>query len=167
MNIKRFKNFGLLEFIVLSSLLYVVSTLIWTASTRSAVEEKANQIKSNHKMVVDFLNDQVNNCSQNPSSNTLWGEACNNVWTSKKIVIYILNNFKLDNPYSIKKNLIQPSNDPRIQAEGKAGQSTDKGIIFVSSQNFDPDPGSEWIVGTCVMSPCVAAGNNELVSIYR
>ena len=167
MSIKKFKNFGLLEFIVLSSLLYVVSTLIWTATTRSAVEAKANQIKTNHKMVVDFLNNQVNDCSQNPESKTLWGEKCDNVWTSKKIVDFMLNNFKLENPYSIKKNLIQSSNDPRIQAEGKAGQSTDKGIIFVSSQNFEPDPGSEWTVGTCVKSPCVAAGNNELVSIYR
>ena len=65
------------------------------------------------------------------------------------------------------KPLIQISSDPRIQAEGKAGQSTDKGIIFVSSNNFNAEPGSEWIIGTCTKSPCVAAGNNELVSIYR
>ena len=57
--------------------------------------------------------------------------------------------------------------DPRIQAEGKAGQSTDKGIIFVSANNFDSESGSEWVIGTCVKSPCVAAGNNELVSAYR
>jgi hypothetical protein len=78
-----------------------------------------------------------------------------------------LNNFKLNNPYNTKKPLIQTSQDPRIQAEGKAGQSTNKGIIFVSSNSFEVEAGSEWIIGTCVKSPCVAAGNNELVSAYR
>ena len=80
---------------------------------------------------------------------------------------YILNNIKLKNPYNIDKPLIQTSQDPRIQAEGKAGQSTDKGIIFVSESNFQSEAGSEWVIGTCVKSPCVAAGNNELVSAYR
>ena len=84
-----------------------------------------------------------------------------------KIVKHILDNFKLNNPYNIQKPLIQASQDPRIQAEGKAGQSTDKGIIFVSENNFDSDAGSEWTIGTCIKSPCVAAGNNELVSAYR
>ena len=79
----------------------------------------------------------------------------------------MLSNIDLKNPYSINKPLIQTSQDPRILAEGKAGQSTDKGIIFVSSNNFESEAGSEWVVGTCVMSPCVAAGNNELVSVYR
>ena len=41
------------------------------------------------------------------------------------------------------------------------------GVIFLMSSNFQPEPGSEWIVGTCFKSPCVAAGNNELVSAYR
>ena len=80
---------------------------------------------------------------------------------------YILDNFKLNNPYKIEKPLIQTSQDPRIQAEGKAGQSTDKGIIFVSETNFESEAGSEWVIGTCVKSPCVAAGNNELISAYR
>ena len=39
------RRFGFLELIVFFSALYVLSTLIWTASTRSAVEEKANIIK--------------------------------------------------------------------------------------------------------------------------
>ena len=84
----------------------------------------------------------------------------------KNCKIYF-NNFKLNNPYKIEKPLIQTSQDPRIQAEGKAGQSTDKGIIFVSESNFESEAGSEWVIGTCVKSPCVAAGNNELVSAYR
>ena len=164
---KKLKKFGPLEFLVLSSLSYVVVMLVWTATTRSEVLQKASDIKSNHKMVVELINNEVNKCSSNIDGKTSWGENCNTSWNSSKIVNYIINNFKLNNPYNIKKPLIQTSQDPRIQAEGKAGQSTDKGIIFVSSNNFEADAGSEWIIGTCVKSPCVAAGNNELVSAYR
>ena len=164
---RKLKNFGPLELLVLSSLAYVIIMLIWTASTRSAVVQKANDIKFNHKTVVEFINREVNECSSNENGKTAWGENCNSTWTSSNIVKYILDNFKLNNPYKIEKPLIQTSQDPRIQAEGKAGQSTDKGIIFVSESNFESEAGSEWIIGTCVKSPCVAAGNNELVSAYR
>ena len=164
---RKFKNFGPLEFLVISSLAYVVIMLIWTASTRSAVVQKANDIKFNHKAVVEFINNEVNACSSNKKGKTSWGENCNSSWTSSNIVRYILDNFKLNNPYEIEKPLIQTSQDPRIQAEGKAGQSTDKGIIFVSESNFGSEAGSEWVIGTCVKSPCVAAGNNELISAYR
>ena len=164
---RKFKNFGPLEILVLSSITYVVVMLLWTASTRSEVLQKANDIKSNHKSVVDFINNQINICSSNEKALTPWGEKCNSVWKSDKIVSFVLSNINLKNPYSIEKPLIQTSQDPRIQAEGKAGQSTDKGIIFVSSKNFESEAGSEWVVGTCVKSPCVAAGNNELVSVYR
>ena len=164
---RKLKNFGPLEVLVLSSIAYVVIMLIWTASTRSAVVQKANDIKSNHKLVVEFINNQVNECSSNEESTTLWGDSCSSAWTSSKIVNHILKNFKLKNPYNIDKPLIQTSQDPRIQAEGKAGQSTDKGIIFVSESNFESEAGSEWVIGTCIKSPCVAAGNNELVSAYR
>lgn len=167
-NLKRkFKKFGPLEFLVLTSLLYVTAMLIWTALTRSDVSQKATDIKTNHKMIVEFVNEEVNECVSNKDNKTSWGEDCNASWTSAKIVAYILNNFKLNNPYDTKKLLIQATQDPRVQAEGKAGQSTDKGIIFVSSNNFDSEAGSEWLIGTCVKSPCVAAGNNELVSVYR
>ncbi len=164
---RKLKNFGPLEFLVLSSLFYVFVMLIWTASTRASVLQKANDIKSNHKMIVEFINDEINKCSSSDDALTSWGENCNSLWNSSKIVKYILNNFELNNPYSIQKPLIQTSQDPRIQAEGKAGQSTDKGIIFVSENNFESETGSEWIIGTCIKSPCVAAGNNELVSAYR
>ena len=164
---RRLKNFGPLEILVISSIIYVVCMLTWTASTRSTVIQNANDIKSNHKLVVDFLNNEINTCSTNDQGSTAWGENCKDVWTSTKIVKYVLSNIDLKNPYSIEKPLIQISQDPRIQAEGKAGQSTDKGIIFVSSANFESEAGSEWIVCTCVKSPCVAAGNNELVSVYR
>ena len=164
---RKLKNFGPLEALVLTSITYVVVMLLWTASTRSEVLQKANDIKSNHKSVVDFINDEINSCSLNEEALTSWGEKCNSVWTSDKIVNYVLTNMNLKNPYSINEPLIQNSQDPRIQAEGKAGQSTDKGIIFVSSNNFESEAGSEWVVGTCIKSPCVAAGNNELVSVYR
>ena len=164
---RKLKNFGPLELLVISSLAYVIIMLIWTATTRSAVVQKANDIKFNHKTVVEFINNEVNECSSNENGKTAWGENCNSAWTSSNIVKYILNNFKLNNPYKIEKPLIQTSQDPRIQAEGKAGQSTDKGIIFVSESNFESEAGSEWVIGTCVKSPCVAAGNNELVSAYR
>ena len=164
---RKLKNFGPLEALVISSITYVVVMLLWTASTRSEVLQKANDIKSNHKSVIEFINNEVNNCSSNNDGSTSWGEKCNSDWTSNKIVNYLLSNIDLKNPYSIDKPLIQTSQDPRIQAEGKAGQSTDKGVIFVSSGNFESEAGSEWIVGTCVKSPCVAAGNNELVSVYR
>ena len=164
---RKLKNFGPLELLVISSLAYVIIMLIWTASTRSAVVQKANDIKFNHKTVVEFINNEVNKCSSNENGKTSWGENCNSSWTSSNIVRYILDNFKLNNPYKIEKPLIQTSQDPRIQAEGKAGQSTDKGIIFVSESNFESEAGSEWVIGTCVKSPCVAAGNNELVSAYR
>jgi hypothetical protein len=164
---RKLKNFGPLEFLVLSSLSYVVIMLIWTASTRSSVLQKANDIKSNHKTIVEFINNEINQCGANEKDLTSWGENCNSIWNSSNIVKYILDNFKLNNPYNIDKPLIQTSQDPRIQAEGKAGQSTDKGIIFVSENNFEFEAGSEWIIGTCIKSPCVAAGNNELVSAYR
>ena len=164
---KKFKNFGPLEALVFASIFYAVAMLIWTATTRSGVLERANNIKSNHKNVVEFLNDQIDKCSQDFQKQTSWGEDCNSTWTSSIIVNHILKNIELKNPYSINKPLIQSSSDPRIDAEGKAGQSTNKGVIFVSLNDFSAEPGSEWIVGTCVKSPCVAAGNNELVSVYR
>ena len=145
---RKLKNFGPLEALVISSITYVVVMLLWTASTRSEVLQKANDIKSNHKSVIEFINNEVNNCSSNNEGSTSWGEKCNSDWTSNKIVNYLLSNIDLKNPYSIDKPLIQTSQDPRIQAEGKAGQSTDKGVIFVSSGNFESEGGSEWIVGT-------------------
>ena len=164
----NFKNFGLLEGLVLFSFIFVISTLIWTASTRSAVEDKANLVKSNHKKIVDFVNKEINDCDKkNEKSKTIWGDNCKDIWSSKKIIDYINLNLKLNNPYSKKDIIVQSAQDPRLQAEGKAGQSTEIGTIFISSNDFKSEPGSEWIIGTCVKSPCVAAGNNELTSIYR
>ena len=52
---RKLKNFGPLEFLVISSIVYVVSMLIWTASTRTEVVEKSNQIKSNHKKEPSYV----------------------------------------------------------------------------------------------------------------
>lgn len=163
----KFKDFGLLETLVLASVIYVLSMLTWTAMTRSGVEEKANMIKNNHKQIVDFLNNQINECDSNKNQETVWGAPCSADWLAQEIVAYIKDNIQLENPYDAKDGLIKTTVDPRLQAEGRAGQSTDKGVIFVTEGNFSSAPGSEWIVGTCFKSPCVAAGNNELVSVYR
>jgi len=166
--LNRFKNFGLLEALVIFSAVYVVSMLIWTASTRSAVEEKATTVKTNHKQIVDFINAEINRCDQGDESlKTKWGDPCNGEWISDKVISYINKNIKIINPYSSNKEIIKQAQDPRLQAEGKAGQSTEMGVIFLSSKNFGSESGSEWIIGTCIKSPCVAAGNNELTSVYR
>ena len=97
-NLKRkLKNFGPLEFLVASSLIYVTIMLLWTGSTRSAVIQKANDIKINHKAVVEFINNEVNECSSNENGKTSWGENCNSSWNSSNIVKYILDNIKLNN----------------------------------------------------------------------
>ena len=83
------------------------------------------------------------------------------------IIKYVLENLKLTNPYSANSLAIKSTVDPKLQAEGQAGQSTEMGVIFITSANFMPEPGSESMVETCFKSPCVAAGNNELTSIYR
>jgi len=130
------------------------------------VEAKANQVKENHKKVVDFINNEVNQCGNSEDKNTIWGDPCNSEWIADKVVKYINNNLEIENPFS-DDSKVKTDPDPRIKAEGKAGQAVEMGVIFVMSSNFLPDPGSEWIVGTCFKSPCVAAGNNELTSIYR
>ena len=161
------KNFGLLEFLVIGSALFVVGMLIWTGSTRPAVEAKANLVKENHNKVVDFINNEVNNCGNaDENKKTVWGDPCNGEWLADKVVSYINDNLEIKNPFS-DDTKVKTDPDPRIKAEGKAGQTVEMGVIFLMSSNFLPEPGSEWIVGTCFKSPCVAAGNNELTSIYR
>tara|TARA_B100001123_G_C14517601_1_gene712991 strand:- start:10 stop:510 length:501 start_codon:yes stop_codon:yes gene_type:complete len=162
-----FKNFGLLETLVTLAAVYVVGMLIWTAITRPAVEAKAKQVTENHKKIVDLINNEVNKCGNaEEGSLTIWGDPCNDEWIAENIINYIKNNLKIENPYSDEFS-VKTDSDPRLKAEGKAGQTVEMGVIFLMSQNFSAEPGSEWIVGTCFKSPCVAAGNNELTSIYR
>ena len=92
----KFKNYGLLELLVFSSAIYVIGMLLWTASTRSAVEEKANTVKSNHKQIVDFINSEINNCGQGDENlKTAWGDPCNGEWLSVKVIEYVNNNMKM------------------------------------------------------------------------
>tara|TARA_B100000686_G_C16289587_1_gene712965 strand:+ start:33 stop:533 length:501 start_codon:yes stop_codon:yes gene_type:complete len=162
-----FKNFGLLETLVTLAAVYVVGMLIWTAITRPAVEAKAKQVTENHKKIVDLINNEINKCGNaEEGSLTIWGDPCNDEWIAKNIINYIKNNLKIENPYSDEFS-VKTDSDPRLKAEGKAGQTVEMGVIFLMSQNFSAEPGSEWMVGTCFKSPCVAAGNNELTSIYR
>ena len=162
-----FKNFGLLETLVTLAAVYVVGMLIWTAITRPAVEAKAKQVTENHKKIVDLINNEVNKCGNaEEGSLTIWGDPCNDEWIAENIINYIKNNLKIENPYSDEFS-VKTDSDPRLKAEGKAGQTVEMGVIFLMSQNFSAEPGSEWIVGTCFKSPCVAAGNNELTSVYR
>ena len=163
----KFKNFGLLELIVTLSGVYVISMLIWTASTRSAVEAKANLVRDNHNKVVELINNEINKCDRaEDDALTIWNDLCNGEWIASKVTSYINKNLNIENPFSDDTE-VKTDPDPRIKAEGKAGQAVEMGVIFLMSSNFSPDPGSEWIVGTCFKSPCVAAGNNELTSIYR
>ena len=162
-----FKNFGLLETLVTLAAVYVVGMLIWTAITRPAVEAKAKQVTENHKKIVDLINNEINKCGNaEEGSLTIWGDPCNDEWIAENIINYIKNNLKIENPYSDEFS-VKTDSDPRLKAEGKAGQTVEMGVIFLMSQNFSAEPGSEWMVGTCFKSPCVAAGNNELTSIYR
>ena len=71
---RKLRNFGPLEALGISSITYVVVMLLWTASTRSEVLQKANDIKSNHRLVIEFLNNEVNSCSSNEEGLTSWGE---------------------------------------------------------------------------------------------
>ena len=132
----NFKNFGFLEFLVSASAIFVVGMLIWTASTRPAVEAKANLVKENHNKVVDLINDEINKCGNNDEGKfTVWGDPCNGEWIADKVVNYINENLKIENPFS-EDSKVKTDPDPRIKAEGKAGQAVEMGVIFVMSSNF-------------------------------
>ena len=164
----KFKNFGMLELLVILSALYIILMLGWTATSRSGSEEKAQIVRDNHKKIVELINSEINECDRGEeNSNTVWGDPCKSEWIANNIIKYIAESLNLTNPYSEDSPVVKSAPDPRLQAEGQAGQSTEMGGIFIMEINFQPEPGSEWIVGTCFKSPCVAAGNNELISIYR
>ncbi len=97
------KNFGLLEVLVIMSLIYVVGMLIWTASTRPAIEAKANLVKENHKKVVDFINGEINKCDNDPEKVTIWGDQCSDEWIADKVVSYINLNLNIQNPFSRRR----------------------------------------------------------------
>ena len=163
-----FKNFGMLEFLVIASVAYIIFMLLWTLSSRSWLEEKIEVVRKNHIQIVELINSEINKCDRaDENSNTSWSDPCKSEWIADNIIKYVLENLKLKNPYSANSLAIKSTVDPKLQAEGQEGQSTEMGVIFITSANFMPEPESEWMVGTCFKSPCVAAGNNELTSIYR
>ena len=90
----KFKKFWILETLVLLSLIYVVGMLLWTASTRPAVQAKANLVKENHQKVVDFINNEVNKCGNAEDGINKWGDLCNEEWIADKVVNYINNNLR-------------------------------------------------------------------------
>ena len=166
--LRRFKNFGMLELLVVLSALYIAFMLGWTVINRSGNEEKAQIVRENHKKIVELINSEINECDRrSENSKTVWGDPCKSEWIANNIIKYVAKSLNLTNPYSEDSPVIKSDPDPRLQAEGQAGQSTEMGVIFIMEKNFQPEPGSKWIVGTCFKSPCVAAGNNELISIYR
>ena len=135
---------------------------------RSGSKEKAQIVRENHKKIVELINSEINECDKgDENSNTVWGDPCKSEWVANNIIKYVTESLNLTNPYSEDSPAIKSNPGPRIQAESQAGQSTEMGVIFVMEKNFQPEPGSKWIVGTCFKSLCVAAGNNELTSIYR
>ncbi len=72
----RFKNFGLLELLVLLSAVYVIFMLLWTLSSRSGVEEKVEAVRNNHKQVIELINSEINNCDRaEENSNTKLGRS--------------------------------------------------------------------------------------------
>tara|TARA_Y100000590_G_scaffold421642_1_gene525536 strand:- start:997 stop:1506 length:510 start_codon:yes stop_codon:yes gene_type:complete len=163
----KLKNFGLLEILVSCSLIYVVGMLIWTAASRPAIEAKAKKVTENHKLIVDLVNSEINRCDSDEDNQlTLWGDQCKGTWFADNILKYINDNLKIINPFS-EGISVKTDPDPRLKAEGTAGQTVEMGVIFLMSKDFESEPGSEWLVGTCFKSPCVAAGNNELTSLYR
>ena len=164
----RFKNFGMLEFLLIASVADIIFMLLWTLSSRSWLEEKIEVVRKNHIQIVELINSEIKKCDRtDENSNTAWSDPCKSKWIADNIIKYVLENLKLKNPYSTNSLAIKSTVDPRLQAEGQAGQSTEMGVIFVTSANFMSEPESEWMVGTCFKSACVAAGNNELTSIYR
>ena len=49
--------------------------LLWTITTRPAIEAKANLVKDNHNKVVEFINNEVNQCENEEDKLTIFNEA--------------------------------------------------------------------------------------------
>ena len=68
----KFKNFGMLELLVILSALYIIFMLAWTVTSRSGSEEKAQIVRENHKKIVELINSEINECDKgNENSNTV------------------------------------------------------------------------------------------------
>ena len=51
----KFKNFGMLELLVVLSALYITFMLGWTVINRSGNEEKAQIVRENHIKIVELI----------------------------------------------------------------------------------------------------------------
>ena len=70
----KFKNFGMLEFLVIASAAYIIFMLLWTLSSRSGLEEKIEIVRNNHIRIVELINSEINKCDRvDENSNTVWG----------------------------------------------------------------------------------------------
>ena len=113
----KFKNFGMLELLVILSALYIILMLGWTATSRSGSEEKAQIVRDNHKKIVELINSEINECDRgDENSNTVWGDPCKSEWIASNIIKYVAKSLKLTNPYSKDSPVIKSDPDPRLQA---------------------------------------------------
>ena len=97
----KFKNFGMLELLVILSALYIIFMLGWTATSRSGSEEKAQIVRENHKKIVELINLEINECDRgDENSNTVWGDPCKSEWIANNIIKYVAESLNLTNPYS-------------------------------------------------------------------
>ena len=60
----KFKNFGMLEFLVIASAAYIIFMLLWTLSSRSGLAEKIEIVRKNHIQIVELINSQINKCDR-------------------------------------------------------------------------------------------------------
>ena len=70
----KFKNFGMLEFLLIASAAYIIIMLVWTLSSRSGLEEKIEIVHKNHIQIAELINSEINKCDRaDENSNTVWG----------------------------------------------------------------------------------------------
>ena len=62
--LKKFKSFGMLEFLVIASAAYIIIMLVWTLSSRSGLEEKIEIVRKNYIQIVELINSQINKCDR-------------------------------------------------------------------------------------------------------
>jgi sensor domain CHASE-containing protein len=88
--LRRFKNFGMLELLVVLSALYIAFMLGWTVINRSGSEEKAQIVRENHKKIVELINSEINECDRrSENSKTVWGDPCKSEWIANNIIKYV------------------------------------------------------------------------------
>ena len=60
----KFKNFGMLELLVIASAAYIIFMLLWTLSSRSGFKEKIEIVRKNHIQIVELINSEINKCDR-------------------------------------------------------------------------------------------------------